>query len=372
MQQSREDFLKARAQGLGGSDASSLLQHIIPDMKYSCRRRLFYDKSKHKKDFEREETGPMKLGNILEPVLCEEFSKLTGRDIEVVGQQRHPDFPQMVGHVDRMQYASDRDTPGVLECKALGTRIFYQTKRQGLATEYLLQLQWYLCVAGASWGSYIIGNRDNLALIHFDVERDEKVQEAFIREAPAFWESLSDPKNIPDRLEPDSFACQSCEYRITCQGAALLPSSDKDDIPVADELMPLVQEYIERKEEFDRVEEQLAETKEIVMSILGTRQAVQVHVDGKLRPVYFRMQDGKPLYAQAVKDMGAQYNRLRDTLIQIQKAVTDPNARDVDGAVQRLVAGAELVPLPSSFIHKGKPSRPLMMQYLSPRKKDDE
>lgn len=356
----RVAFLEARAQGLGGSDAASLLQHIIPDMKYSCRRRLFYDKSKHKKDFEREETGPMKLGNLLEPVLCQEFSKLTGRRIEVVGQQKHSDFPEMVGHVDRMQHTPERETPGILECKALGTRIFYQTKRSGLAPEYLLQLQWYLCVAGASWGSYIIGNRDNLALIHFDVERDDKIHEAFLREAPAFWASLSDPKNIPERLEPDSFACQSCEYRITCQANALLPSSDNDDIPIADELMPLVQEYLERREEFDRAEGNLAETKEIVATILGDRSAVQVHVGDRLRPIYFRQQPGKPLYAQCVKDMSVQYDTMREQLIKI--AAVAPEIAPL----------AELIPPPASFLRKGKPSRPLMLQFLSPKVKEEE
>ncbi len=364
-------FLEARSKGLGGSDAASLLQHIIPDTKYSCRRRLFYEKSQHPRDFERTETGPMKLGNILEPVLCEEFSKLTGRRIEVVGQQKHPDFPEMVGHVDRMQYTPEKEGPGCLECKALGTRIFYQAKREGLATEYLLQLQWYLCVTNSTWGSFVIGNRDNLALIHFDVERDQNICDALLREAPAFWASIGNPEAIPERREPDSFVCQSCEYRITCQGPSLLPASE-DGIPTAPELAPFAAEYIERKKMSDEAAELVAETKEIIMLMLGDKQAVQVPVGDKLRPVYFRPQAGKPLYAQCVKDMGAQYNVLRDKLIQISTLINDPNARNVDGTLQALVAGAELVPPPSSFIKTGKSSRPLLLQFLDPKAKEEE
>lgn len=362
-------FLEARSHGLGGSDAASLLQHIIPDAKYACRRRLFYDKSSHKRDFEREETGPMKLGSLLEPVLCQEFSTLTGRRIEVVGQQKHPDFPEMVGHVDRMQYDPTKDGPGVLECKALGTRIFYETKRKGLDLSYLLQLQWYLCVAGAKWGSFIIGNRDNLALIHFDVERDDKICESLLKEAPAFWASLSNPEAIPERREPDSFVCQSCEYRITCQGNSLIPVSDDETIPVAPELAPLAAEYISRKADLDVAEELVGETKEIIMLLLGDKQAVKTQVGDSLRPIYWRPQEGKPMYAAAIKNMGVQYATMRERLIQIETAVKA--GEDASDVFKRCVEGAELIPVHSSFITKGKPSRPLMLQYLSPKQKEE-
>lgn len=355
----RAAFLQARSQGLGGSDCASLLQPDI-EVKYGCARRLGLDKARVEPDFPREETGPMRLGQILEPVLCSDFAKLTGRDIEEVGRQTHPDYPELGGHVDRMEYANDKDGPGVLECKALGTRVFYLTKREGLILDYELQLAFYLSITGAKWGSFVVGNRDNLAVIYWDVDRNEQLCEAIVRKGVEFWANVGNLDKLAPKLEPDDPRCGRCEYRIRCHASALIPPSDNNDIPVADELMPLVQEYISRREESDRAEELTAETKEIIATILGERSAVQVHVDGKLRPVYYRQQDGKPMYKECVTGMSAQYNVMREKLIQLEQTGT------------LSAFGASLIPPPSSFLKKGKPSRPLMLQYLSPKPKDNE
>lgn len=344
-------FLKARSMGLGGSDCGALLQPFISEVKYGCRRKLFLEKSKIEPDFDREETGPMRLGNLLEPVLCEEFAKLTGRKIEVVGQQKHPDHPELLGHVDRMQYIAGR-TPGVLECKALGTRIYYETKRTGIAIEYLLQINFYFVITGSDWGSFIVGNRDNLAILHWDVERNESICEAIIREGVDFWSTVGHMEFMPDALEPDDRRCQRCEYRLRCHGAALMPSNEEKDIPVAPELTALAVEYIERDALYHQANDLREETKAIIMAEMGERTAVQVPVNGELRPLYWRPQEGKPLYAEAVKAMSTQYNVMREKLIEV------------------MASGAELIPPPSSFIKKGKPSRPLMVQYLEAKKKE--
>ena len=350
----RTAFLQARSQGLGGSDCASLLQPDI-EVKYGCARRLGLDKARVEPDFPREESGPMILGQILEPHLCGIFEKLTGRKVWEVGRQAHADHPELGGHVDRMESAPEREGDGVLECKALGTRIFYETKRTGLTLDYELQLAFYFSVTGAKWGSFIVGNRDNLATIYWDVDRNDQLCEAIVRKGVEFWANVGNLDKLAPKLEPDDPRCGRCEYRIRCHASALLPSSDDKDIPVADELMPLVQEYIERDAELDRAEEAVAETKEIVMAMLGERQAVQVHVNGKLRPLYWRPEPGSVLYKEAVSGMSSQYNLMRQKLIELK------------------ADGAELIPPPSSYLRRGKEKRPLRMQYLNPApRKDDE
>ena len=133
-----------------------------------------------------------------------------------------------------------------------------------------------------------------------------------------------------------------------------MPSLESDDIPVVRELEPLAAEYLERLAAFNVAGEALEETKEIVMTILGDRPAARVIVDGKLRPIYFRQQDGKPKYKEAVEQMGEQFKVMRERLIQIG----EPDA--------------ELIPVPSAYVKRGKPSRPLMMQYLADRKRAGE
>ncbi len=134
--------------------------------------------------------------------------------------------------------------------------------------------------------------------------------------------------------------------------------------------MPLVGEYLERKEEFDRAEENLQETREIVSTMLGNRTAVQVHVGDRLRPIYFREQPGRPAYGEAVKAMAMPYSQMRDHLIQIEDLIKN-NDPDLGRKVATLAAGAALIPSASSHIKKGKPFRSLMMQYLSPKSRDD-
>lgn len=367
----RAAFLEARAQGLGGSDCASLLQPDI-EVKYGCARRLGLQKARVEPDFPREESGPMRLGQILEPVLCEDFARLTGRTIREVGRQTNADHPELGGHVDRMQDDAVKGE-GVVEAKALGTRIFYQVKREGIITDYELQLAFYLAVTGARYGSFVVGNRDNLAIIHWDVERNEQLCEAIVRRGVEFWANVGNLDKLAPKLEPDDNRCQRCEYSLRCHGAALAPSDPADPIPVVDDLMPLAQEYIERKAELDRADEALAETKEIIATVLGERQAAYVHVGEKLRPVYYRPQDGKPLYAEAVKNMSVAYNHMRDALIRIEGIVKSGDFSPESGRrLTQLAGGAELISPPSNFIRKGKPSRPLLLQFLSPKAKEEE
>ena len=342
----RAAFLAARAQGLGGSDCASLLQPDI-EVKYGCARRLGLQKAKIEPDFQREESGPMRLGQILESYVCSDFAKLTGREVREVGRQTHPDHPELGGHVDRMQYDPVKGE-GVVEAKCLGTRVFYATKRQGIILDYELQLAFYLAVTGCSYGSFVVANRDNLDIIHWDVPRNEQICEAIVRKGVEFWANVGNLDKLAAKLEPDDPRCRRCEYRIRCHASALLPSSEDNNIPVADELMPLVQEFIERDAELDRAQEAVAETEEIVMAMLGDRQAVTVHVNGKLRPLYWRPEPGSVLYKDAVNGMSVQYNVMKQRLIDLK------------------AEGAELIPPPSSYLKRGSAKRPLRMQYLNP------
>ncbi len=272
---------------------------------------------------------------------------------------------------------------GVLECKAMLSRSFFLARREGLINDYLAQLQHGILVASAAldidiqYGSFVVGRSDDPKLvafavewhlkmnpqyginpsylIHFDVPRNQQMCDAILQKGPAFWKTLKQSELAPERLDIDSPKCQRCRWAVACQGAALLPASDKDDIPIADELMPLVQEYIERDAELDRAQEAVAETKEIVMTMLGDRQAVSVHVNGKLRPLYWRPEPGSVLYKEAVNGMSAQYNVMRQRLLDLK------------------AEGADLIPPPSSYLKRGKDKRPLRMQYLNPApRKEDE
>jgi hypothetical protein len=107
------------------------------------------------------------------------------------------------------------------------------------------------------------------------------------------------------------------------------------------------------------------------MAMLGDKQAVNVHVGDRLRPIYWRQQAGRPAYGEAVKAMAVPYGQMRDHLIQIAGVIKDKGP-DVQEKIAALVVGAELIPPASSHVKKGKPFRALMMQYLSPKPKAED
>jgi len=273
----RESFLAERKQGVGGSDVSSVFS-----LGYGCRLRLWFDKTGTPADYPDKQSGPMRLGSFLEPLIAEIYQERTGRTVNEEPLRVHPRIPEMIVHIDRTVKASERPTLGVAEFKAFGRGMFAKAKRDGLPIDYVLQVQSGLAIFERTWGCYVLLNRDNGDLVWFDVERDGQVTAMIEAEVPVFWQSVvaGEP---PDRLDPDDKRCQSCRWRRTCQGNALMESTTSD-IEQADDLRPLLAEYDERRVLFDEAEELLDETKECLRTALGERQAVEVCG----RKVYYR------------------------------------------------------------------------------------
>lgn len=392
----RTQWLQQRKTGIGGSEIGALLSHVLPEVKYGCRRQLWYRKSQVTPDREEEESAPMRLGSIMEPPLRALYAGVTGYKVEEPGRMVHPQIPEMGVSLDGLIHAPNKPSPGVLETKNLGVRNFYAAKRDGLPPEYLLQANHGMLIASAAlgldirWGAMVVGRSDDPRMIartldyhmgeeikheinpsymlYWEIERDDKICDAILREVPAFWKTVGDPNQIPERLEIDDPRCGRCAWSTQCHGGAVYPTDES--ISVMPELAPLAKEYLERQAVLKEAEESVQETKEIIQLLLGDKQAVQVPVDGKLRPIYWRPQEGKIAYGESFKNMAAQYNILRDRLIQIEQAIRET---DVYDGLKTLAAGAELVPVPSSFVKKGKGSRPLLLSYLSPKvKKEDE
>jgi hypothetical protein len=387
----RQEFLRLRALGIGGSDCASLLEPLLRSAselapKYGCQRRLMYEKGGWEPDFDREETGPMKLGNILEPHACDAYAEKTGRRVLVVGQQKHPHFPELVGHVDRLIHSDHRPDQGVLECKALGLRVFYEMKRTGLLIDYLLQIQHYMTVNDLKWGSFCVVCRDSFEILWWDVERVDEICNAVLVEGPKFWALATERRcecgcdadwhrasgepcqgcgecpafkaaskcpaeNLPDRLNPDDSRCQNCQYRLSCQGNALMESmpDGSKGMFVMPELTGLAVERIARAEMLKQATELVAETDEMIRGALGDRTEVMVPINGELRPIYWKAQPGTPLWKGHAEEATAMLKMAKE------KAVA---------------AGVPAEDLPVLGAPKlGMPKRPLLLQFLETKKK---
>lgn len=230
----------------------------------------------------------MDLFRVLEPHAAARYCELTGRAAVIEPMQRHAELEWAIVHTDRVLYAEDRggmEWPGVLEIKCLGRAMFAKTKREGLPEDYILQLNHGMGVTGRTWGAFCVMSRDSGDILHWDVEFDGDIWREIVDAGGAFWATVENGP-MPDTLEPDDRRCQRCEYRRSCQGAALIQISGTD-IDRDDALLPLLAEYDERRALADEAEELLDEIKEDLRTMMGDRSAVEC-AGG--RRIYYRPQ----------------------------------------------------------------------------------
>ncbi len=353
----RAEWLAERRKGIGGSDIASVF-----NVGYGCARRLFYDKRDVPLDFPREETDAMALGTFLEPWFAEKYAKRSDRHIGVLtqGAMVHPSVPELRVNVDRVIFADPGENSpgsGVLEIKSVGRAMFYKIKREGLPEDYILQLQHGMLVTGCTWGSFAIGSRDSGELLWWDVDRSEALHQEILIEGPKFWARVENGP-APDALEPDDRRCQRCEYRVTCQGNALVQLDTSGEMPQVESLRPLVEEYQERQRLYAEAEALLEETKEELKTTLGERQAVMV---GKHK-VYYRPQAPRVLYKgkELLEAYISARNELARTMGKQLRFMEELEPTDPDSLAMQAVASKfpDLKP-PEKFTELSKPSRPL-------------
>lgn len=331
----REEFLKERLSGVGGSDVASVL-----NVGYGCALRLFREKRSERPDFPRDENAAMELGQVLEPWIAKKYEEKTGLLALVAPTARDKEYPELLVHIDRILHGmpsllvSRSTRHGVLEIKAVGSRVFYEMKRTGLAIDYALQLQWGMMLWDLSLGAFAVCNRDTGELVTWDVKRDDELCQILKERAIAFWADMKGGI-APDRLDPDDPRCHRCEYRRSCQGNALIHIDAKAKMEADESMRPLLKEYEERKQLYEEVSESLEIQKEMIRVAMGDRVAVQAG-DHK---VYYKPQSAEGWDS---KEMASDIGRLSGTV-------------DYDGTfIPALPASIQ-----ARYKKLGKPFRPL-------------
>lgn len=292
----REDFLKERRTGVGGSDIADVFS-LAP---WGCARKLWYQKRGIEPDNPRDMTGPMKRGLKLEAIVAEEYAEKTGRIIERAPLARHPEFPEWMCHRDFVTWGSV-ETPspcivdpgeawlgpfaGPLSVKTANRQMFYEMKRQGLSDAYVLQLQSEMGVTGAQWGSYALLWADAWSLIWFDVKRDDALI-GQIRDAVLdFWRMVQNGP-APERLDPSSPQCHRCEYANQCQGEAMVRLAQIQGVGTSRDasLEPLVREYREASEIVKEAQDYRDGVAAELKASMAGRPIVEVPMTGVMKP----------------------------------------------------------------------------------------
>ena len=263
----REEFLKQRKEGLGGSD----IQHLFNEAPYGCARKLWYDKTNHHVDYPVIESNVMTRGHKLEQLIRDEYAEQTGRKIRRVNRLiRHKKYEWAACNLDAEILSVDARLTGVLECKSVGRGMYYKILQEGIPSSWILQLQHYLFVTGRKFGSFAVLWADNWEFIYFDVNRDDELIDLIIKEGDKFWRKVQNGPS-PDRLDPKDKRCGRCEFRNSCQGTHLLElvNGNEEEIPFDDSYDTLMKELVDLQELSDEAVRLVADKKTEIKDKLG-------------------------------------------------------------------------------------------------------
>ena len=219
---SREKWLEARRNGIGGSDASAILG-LNP---YCSPRMVYTDKIGKAKDEEPNEA--MRQGTDLEGYVAERFTEETGLKVKRCNKiLQNPAYPWMFANVDRLIVGHDWG----LECKTTSPYSKFKFDEGEINPHYYWQSMHYMAVTGAEkWyvAILVLGKAFHV----FELNRDEKAIQTLIEAEQDFWLNHVEQKNppLPTGSESDGKAI-SALYPVGKDGddEDIMPMDDLDD-----------------------------------------------------------------------------------------------------------------------------------------------
>lgn len=183
----RELWLRARLEGLGGSDVSK----VLGLSKYGSAYSVWLEKTGIMPADPDLDSVPMKMGRLLEPIVKQLFTEETGLRVRSAGLHRSKDHPFMQVTID-----GAIEDGGIIECKTTTGWLAHEWADGQTPDHAELQLQHGLAVTGRSHGyaTALIDGRD-FQLRY--VERDEALIRDIIKLEEEFW-----TVNVQGRVAP--------------------------------------------------------------------------------------------------------------------------------------------------------------------------
>ena len=192
----REEWLRIRKTGLGGSDAGSVCG-LNP---YVSPMAVYRDKVSDETDLEDNEA--MRQGRDLEEYVAQRFMEETGLKVRRSNKMyRSVEYPWMIADVDRMVAGGEAG----LECKTVSAYNKDRWADGGIPVHYLLQCYHYMIVTGCrTWylAAVILGQDFQYRRIEYE---EETAQNLIALESD-FWNNHVRPRHMPD---PDG--SKSCD-----------------------------------------------------------------------------------------------------------------------------------------------------------------
>lgn len=191
----REEWLKYRTQGIGGSDVSIIagINH------FKSVYQLWLEKTGQVEP-EQTDSQYAYFGTLLEPIVRKEFMARTGIKV----RQKHmllqsEKYPFMYADLDGV--INENGEIAIFEAKT-ASQYKLDVWEKGVPAEYILQVQHYMAVTGAK-KTYVAALVGGSHFIYHVVERDELMIARIIAMEAYFWETyvIGGAEPVPDGSE---------------------------------------------------------------------------------------------------------------------------------------------------------------------------
>lgn len=249
---SKEQWLRYRKQGIGGSDVASL----SGISKWKSEIELWLDKTNQTNE-PPVENEAMTWGTILEPIIRNHFAEVTGKTVvELKAMLQHPEYPFMLADVDGVT-VDDSGNPAILEIK---TASEYKRSEwdEGVPAYYQTQVQHYLCVTGMqkAYVAVLIGG--NCFKI-YEVDADPEIQAMLIAVEKNFW------NKVQNMIRPEMDGSDAAKNLLD----SLYHGGIAEQIIMPDVAIQYVDAYIEACAEEDNAKAKKQEASNHIKEIMG-------------------------------------------------------------------------------------------------------
>lgn len=240
----RQEWLKARKKGIGGSDAAA----IAGLNKWKSPVAVYLDKIGQAVDGDSSSEAAY-FGSILEDVVAQEFSKRTGLKVRRRNAiLQHPEYPFMLANVDRLIVGRKEG----LECKTASEYLKEEWKGDEVPAQYLIQCQHYMAVTGyeAWWIAVLIGGNK---FIYKKIERDEEIIDYLIQLESDFWNNhvLKEEPPIFDGSDASSELLKALYPEAVPQTEIQLPSYANSLVDALEQVNSEIKELETQKKEYE-------------------------------------------------------------------------------------------------------------------------
>jgi len=255
----KDEWLKLRRQGIGGSDVSAILG-INP---WKTAMDVWLEKTGEFSADDEPDNEKMYWGNMLEDIVAREFMAITGLKVRRRNAiLKHKQYPFMIANVDRLVVGQSAG----LECKTAG-QYLADDWAMGVPEYYLPQVQHYMTVTGykAWYVAVLIGGQE---FKYYRISRDNSFIRELIQAEIEFWRLVE--AKIPPPIDGTKASTELVKK--------LYPEAEKGkEIDLPFEAFELIQQYERACEEEKRIQLIKDEAVNKLKDMLGTAERGSIH-----------------------------------------------------------------------------------------------